>query len=119
MNSAFSFIFTKSSYGQSIIQEGLDMAMLTASMEQKVYMIFIGAGVQLLKNKQNGNKLGYKDYLPKIKAAKLYGVEKVYACAKAIETRNLTIQTEQNEIEIINSNTIKSIIEQSNHVVTF
>lgn len=64
-------------------REGLDLALLSASFEQTVRLIFVDEGVLHLIDNQDSELIDTKDYIATLKALPLYDIEEVYACQQS------------------------------------
>lgn len=77
-------IFRHAPHGSAKGREGLDFALLSASFEQEVSLIFADEGVLNLIPQQAPETIGAKDFLAAFKALPLYDIESVYACQQSL-----------------------------------
>lgn len=117
--SSLTFVLTKPSYSESSIEESINMALLAASMDQDVTIIFINDGINVMLNAQNGALIGYQDYTAKLGALSLYEIDKLYACEQSLINREISLEKLHNGIKPINAAKIKHIIDQSNKTLIF
>ncbi|CAM2798831.1 sulfurtransferase complex subunit TusC [Shewanella loihica] len=77
-------IFRHAPHGSAKGREGLDFALLSASFEQEVSLIFVDEGVLNLLPQQTPEAIGAKDFLAAFKALPLYDIECVFACQQSL-----------------------------------
>ncbi|WP_298774139.1 sulfurtransferase complex subunit TusC [uncultured Shewanella sp.] len=83
-------IFRKGPHDNASGREGLDLALLSASYEQEVSLIFTSDGLfNLLKN-QAPEHIGCKDYIATFKALPLYDIDTILVCQESMDTFGLT-----------------------------
>ena len=100
-------------------REALDLAMLSASFEQIVKLIFIDEGVFNLVKGQAPELFGGKDYVSTFKALPLYDIEDIYVCEKAL-SQNLIEKSELViEATIVTTNRIQKLINEADEVLVF
>tara|TARA_B100001094_G_C18165590_1_gene791860 strand:- start:1858 stop:2217 length:360 start_codon:yes stop_codon:yes gene_type:complete len=114
------FVFTQASFANLDGREGQDMALLCASFEQEVQLVFMQDGVYQLLRGQQPEKVGCKDYLARLKALSLYDIEQVYVCAQALKARQL----KQEDLfvtptQLIESTALHQLFKQADHVMVF
>ncbi|MCL1076865.1 sulfurtransferase complex subunit TusC [Parashewanella spongiae] len=66
-------------------REALDLAMLSASFDQHVKLIFIDEGVFNTLKDQQIEQTGAKDYISTFKALSLYDIDDVYICKTSMD----------------------------------
>ncbi|AFP31031.1 DsrE family protein [Marinobacter sp. BSs20148] len=76
-------------YGSWSGREGLDMAFSLAAFDQSCALLFSGAGVNWLRAGQQPNSLGQKSVAQNLGAAAIFGVEALYADARACQRYGL------------------------------
>jgi tRNA 2-thiouridine synthesizing protein C len=74
---AIAIIFRQSPHGNAAGREALDLALMAATYEQQVHLIFIDEGVLNLLDNQQPELIGCKDYIATFKALDLYEVASV------------------------------------------
>ncbi|MCK0164095.1 DsrE family protein [Marinobacter sp. S6332] len=70
-------------YGIWAGREALDMAFSLAAFDQPVSILFTGAGVNWLRTYQDTREINQKSVEKNLSAAPIFGVEAMYACARA------------------------------------
>lgn len=113
------FVFTKNSYGNYATAEGLDMAMALAAMEQNISIILIHEGVLIGIKDQNGEHIGYKDYLAKIPSFPLYDINNIHACSESTTCRNITKDMLLSNIKLTSKAEIINIIQEADETISF
>ena len=117
--SSLTFVLTKPSYSDSSVEESINMALLAASMDQDVTIIFINDGINVMLNAQNGVLIGYQEYTAKLGALSLYEINKLYICEQSLMKREVSLAELHNGIKPINAAKIKHIINQSDKTLIF
>ncbi len=77
-------LFRSAPHGTTKGREALDFALLSASFEQEVSLIFVDEGVLHLIKDQQSELIGGKDYLAALKALPIYDIEAVFACKQSL-----------------------------------
>ncbi|MDP2635757.1 MAG: sulfurtransferase complex subunit TusC [Pseudoalteromonas sp.] len=72
------------------IRDALDMTLIFAAIEQNISWLFTGPAVLALKENQNPESLGLKNYFKSIKTLEIYDVENIYVCEKSLLDYNLS-----------------------------
>ncbi len=112
-------IFRKSPIGNTSSREGLDFAMLSASFEQEVSIIFTDEAVLHLLPEQQPELVGSKDYLSTFKALSLYDIDTVLVCQNSAVQFGITAKDFNFEAELASEKHIQTLIQQSNEVVVY
>ena len=114
------FVFTQTSFANLDGREGQDMALLCASFEQDVQLVFMQDAVYQLLGNQQPEKVGCKDYLARLKALSLYDIEQVYVCKASLQARQL--KQEQlflTQTQLIDALELNQLFKQADHVMVF
>lgn len=77
-------VIDKAPYGDWQGREILDMALSLAAFDRPVALLFRGEGVNWLRPEQNGSLLRQKTVSRNLGAAKMFGVEEIYADQDAL-----------------------------------
>lgn len=112
-------IFRHSPLGNSSSREGLDFALLSASFEQQVSVIFTDEAVLHLLSQQQPELVGSKDYLSTFKALSLYDIETVLVCKQSAIQFGLQQDDFHFEAQLASTAEIKQLIAQSHEVVVY
>ncbi len=100
-------------------REALDLAMLSASFEQRVKLIFIDEGIFNLLNGQTPEQLGGKDYISAFKALPLYDIEDIYVCDKSISQHSIKQSELIVDATTITTDRIRTLISEADEVLVF
>ncbi|MDO6678896.1 sulfurtransferase complex subunit TusC [Shewanella sp. 10N.286.51.B2] len=112
-------IFRQSPLGNSSSREGLDFALLSASFEQQVSVVFTDEAVLHLLANQQPELVGSKDYLSTFKALNIYDIETVLVCEQSAKQFGITEDKFNFEAQLADSNAIKQLLAQSDEVVVY
>jgi len=112
-------VFRRAPHGSPHGREALDLALLSASFEQEVSLIFVDDGVLNLIKDQQPERVGAKDYIATFGALPLYDVDTVLACEESLleydlEPTELTI-----EVEKVSPSMITEQLTQVDEVLVF
>ncbi|WP_299491587.1 sulfurtransferase complex subunit TusC [uncultured Shewanella sp.] len=83
-------VFRKGPHDNAAGREGLDLALLSASFEQEVSLVFTADGIFNLLSDQHPEAIGCKDYLATFKALPLYDIDSVFVCQDTMDAFGLT-----------------------------
>jgi len=83
-------IFRRAPHGTPHGREALDLALLSASFEQQVSLIFADEGVLNLVAQQVPELVGAKDYIATFGALPLYDVDTILVCQDSLAQYGLT-----------------------------
>ncbi len=100
-------------------REALDLAMLSASFDQHVKLIFIDTGILNLLNHQKIELTGGKDFVATFKALSLYDIDDVYLCSTAMNDFSLESSDMLIDHTIAEPSEISRIIHDSDEVLIF
>lgn len=112
-------IFRHSPIGNSASREGLDFALLSASFEQQVCVVFSDEAVLHLVKNQQPELVGSKDYLSTFKALNLYDIETVLVCQESAKQFGLKQDDFNFEAELASTTDIQQLLAQSDEVVVY
>ncbi|MCL1124444.1 sulfurtransferase complex subunit TusC [Shewanella surugensis] len=82
-------IFRRGPHDNAAGREGLDLALLSASYEQEVSLVFTADGLFNLLSNQAPERIGCKDYIATFKALPLYDIDSVFVCQDAMQALGL------------------------------
>ena len=83
------FLLNQAPYGSSYALEALESVLVAAVFEQRVSVLFKGAGLHQLRKGQNGAALGQRTLEKVLGALPEYGVEGLFACRPSAERLGL------------------------------
>ncbi|WOT06830.1 sulfurtransferase complex subunit TusC [Shewanella youngdeokensis] len=91
-------IFRQAPHGNAQGREALDLALLSASFEQEVSLIFTDEGILNLLDNQEPELIGAKDYIATFGALPMYDVDTILVCQQSMQT--LAIQASDFKIDV-------------------
>jgi tRNA 2-thiouridine synthesizing protein C len=112
-------VFRHAPHGKAHSREGLDLALLSASFEQDVSLVFVDDGVLNLLAQQDPTKIGGRDFIATFKALPFYDIEKAFVCQGSLSSRGLTIQDCFIPVEAISYEAIRQLFETSDEVLVY
>ena len=112
-------IFRKGPHDNPSGREGLDLALLSASYEQSVCLIFTADGLFNLIQGQSPELAGCKDYIATFKALPLYDIDTVLVCKDSMAEFGLTQQDLLIPATICNNSCIKQQLQHADQVWVF
>ena len=111
---------TQASFANLDGREGQDMALLCASFDQDVELVFMQDAVYQLVGQQRPEQIGCKDYLARLKGLALYDIEQVYVCQSSLENRGLKKdQLCLNQLNLVDTKQLQHILEQADHIMVY
>lgn len=112
-------IFRHAPLGTTSAREGLDFAMLSASFEQQVSLVFTNEAVLHLLAGQTPENAGSKDYISAFKALSLYDIDTVLVCAQSMSSLGLTANDLNITANIVQPTTITQTLQTADEVLVF
>ncbi|MBL4815057.1 MAG: sulfurtransferase complex subunit TusC [Shewanella sp.] len=112
-------VFRRAPHGTPHGREALDLALLSASFEQDVSLIFVDEGVLHLMPDQQPETAGAKDYIATFGALELYDIETVLACQSSLERFGLANSELTISVERVTSNNITEQLQAADEVLVF
>ncbi len=112
-------IFRHAPHSTSHGREALDLAMLSASFEQEVSLIFVDEGILHLLPNQHSELVGSKDYIATFKALPLYDVEDLFVCQTSLEQLEIPASHLNLAPEILDTRAIANKLSQADEVLVF
>ncbi|MCE9687319.1 sulfurtransferase complex subunit TusC [Shewanella sp. AS16] len=112
-------VFRRAPHGTAHGREGLDLALLSASFEQEVSLLFMDEGVLNLLKQQQPELIGAKDYIATFKALPLYDVETVLVCKQSLAELGLSTGLLSIPVTVFNHEQIAGHLAQADEVLVF
>lgn len=112
-------VFRHAPYGTTHTREGIDFALLSASFEQQVSLIFCDEAVLHLLPEQHAELAGSKDYVSVFKAFDLYEIETVLACEQSLNTMGLTVDDLAIDVQSASAQAITAQLALADEVLVF
>jgi len=112
-------LFRCSPHGTVRGREGLDLALLSASFEQEVSLVFVDEGVLHLIKDQQPDLIGAKDYISTFKALPLYDIDSVFVCKQSLADYGLSHSLLSIPVTVVNDEAIAAHLKQVDEVLVF
>lgn len=102
--------------GSAWVREGLDVALVTASLGQPVSLLLTGDGVYAAVRGQSVGALGQKGTLRMLEGLDMYDISPIYVDAPSLEARGLE---SGDLIECCSLCTTKALLHRHSHTLVF
>ncbi len=112
-------IFRHAPHGSSSSREGLDFALLSASFEQEVSLIFVDDGVLNLLKDQQPTLIGARDFVSTFKALPFYDIENIYSCRLSMSERGLYEDQSLIALKLLEVDEIAEQLNQADEVFVY
>ena len=112
-------VFRHAPHGKANSREALDFALLSASFEQTVSLIFVDDGVLNLLPNQAPAQIGGRDFISTFKALPLYDIEEVFVCETSLTSMGLTTQDCFIAVEALSCDQIIQQLKQADEVLVY
>ncbi len=129
----FMFLNRRAPYGTIYAWESLEVVLIAAAFEQNVSLMFIDDGVYQLTKGQDTTGIGMKNFSPTYRTLGDYEVRHMYVDKASLEARGLTAddlvevewedweteETVDNIVEVVDSDRVAELLEESDVVFSF
>lgn len=112
-------VFKTAPHGHANGREALDFALLSASFEQEVSLVFTDEGVLNLLTGQQPELIGGKDYIATFKALPMYDVEQVYVCKQSLAEFGMSRSALNIPVEVLSTEQIAALLNSTDEVLVF
>lgn len=109
----------QSPYGSSLARDGLDYVLTSAAYDQEISLVFMAEGVWQLHANQSPQNIGQKSQAAALDVLGLYDIENVFVCAEDLSERQLTADDLSVDVEVVNRQFIKGLIQEQDAVIGF
>lgn len=117
---SIAFVFTRAPHGNSSGREGLDAALATAAICDRVSLFFIGDGVLQLTPGQQPEQILARNYIATFGVLPLYDVEACFICADSLRERGLAADSQRVlAAEVLDSAALHARLSVVDHILTF
>ncbi|WP_445776679.1 sulfurtransferase complex subunit TusC [Shewanella sp.] len=116
---SLAIVFRHAPFGNTSGREGLDLAMLSASFEQQVSLIFTDEAVLHLLAGQTPEQAGAKDYLSALKALPLYDIETVLVSAESLAILGINASELSIDAQVVTADLITQTLQTVDEVLVF
>ncbi len=113
------FTLRHAPYGSSLAKEALDAILATSVYEQDLSVLFMDDGVFQLIESQQADVIGEKNMIKILSAFALYDIDALFACEASLNQRGLTKSHIPDQITIIDDESVKSLLRQQDHLLSF
>ena len=113
------YILSRAPYSNASGQEALDAALIGASFDLDVSILFIHDGVFQLKQGQNSQAGGLKEFTKTYKALEDFGIDKIYLHDLSLDARGLDKSELMCKVITLDSQGVKKLIKKQITVLTF
>lgn len=113
------FLNRRGPHGSIHAQEALEVVLVGAAFDQRVRLVFMDDGVYQLKRGQDTGELGVKDFARAWRALELYEPERVVVEDVSLSVRGLSAADLMIEVEVIDSDAIARLLDDSDTVLSF
>ena len=115
----FMLVNRKAPYGTSYALEGLEVVLITATLDQDVSVVFMDDGVYALARGQQTQGIGIKNFSAGYRALEGYDVEKLYADSDSLAQRGLTVQDLVVPVEVLDARQMGELMAQQDVILSF
>lgn len=115
----FMYVNRKAPYGTVYALESLEVVLIGAAFDQDVSLAFIDDGVYQLTKGQATDGIGMKNFSPTYRALEMYDVEKLYVEKESLEARGLTEDNLIVPVEVMDSATLRDLMDSQDVVLSF
>lgn len=112
-------MFTQPPLTASFPKEGLDLALVSSTFEQRTGLVFLGAGVLQLHPMQQPDLLNLKGTQAMLKALALYDIDQVFVEQQALLDYNLTAAELLLPVQLCNTEQLQQHLATSRNLLTF
>ena len=112
-------VFRRPPHGTPHGREALDLALLSASFEQQVTLIFTDEGVLNLVSDQHPELIGARNYIATFKALPFYDIEDVLVCSDSLNEFGLKRSILNIEAEVVVADVISQRLLDADEVLVF
>ncbi len=116
---SFLIINRHSPYQTNSAKEALDVALMTAVFNQKTSVLFMDDGIYQLLKKQDPTDITQKNSAATFPMLEMYDVDAVYVEQASLEARNLNEQDLLMPVQVIDSESLRELIENQTIILNF
>lgn len=107
-------------HGSVFAAEGLDLALVAATFEHRVTLVFMDDGVfQLLKNQAPEQAFGMRDFCRALRALPQYGCEAVLAEGESLQARKVVAEDFLTTVTVVGRGELMEILAAQDCVIDF
>lgn len=113
------FLNRKPPYSSMALKESLDAALVTASFNQEVSLLFMGDGVFQLLDQQKAEAIESKHHGAMFAGLELYDIDRVYVAAESLKERHLDESDLIMPVQLLNQEAVHVLLQQQDAVLSF
>jgi len=113
------YIISKAPYSNASGQEALDAALIGASFDQSVSLLFLHDGVFQLKAEQDTETSNIKEFTKGYRALNDFGIEDVFCLDVSLAARGLRNEDMMLEVQVLDSPQVADLVTNADKVFTF
>lgn len=107
-------------YGNQRAREALDVALVAATYDQDVSLLFMDDGVFQLLKQQQPDAIAQKNLAANLSALPLYGVDKIYVHCESLTQRGIAQgDLILDEIQRVDSQVLKYLLKEQDQLLSF
>lgn len=115
----FMLVNRKAPYGTIYALESLEVALITATFDQDVSLVFMDDGVYQLVKGQQTQGIGIKNFSPTYRALEGYDVEKLYVDDESMTQRGLKSEDLLVPVEVLSSAQLGQLMAEQDVILSF
>jgi tRNA 2-thiouridine synthesizing protein C len=115
----FMLVNRKAPYGTIYALESLEVALITATFDQDVSLVFMDDGVYQLVKGQQTQGIGIKNFSPTYRALEGYDVEKLYVDDESMTQRGLKSEDLLVPVEVLSSAQLGQMMAEQDVILSF
>ena len=115
----FMLVNRKAPYGTIYALESLEVALITATFDQDVSLVFMDDGVYQLVKGQQTQGIGIKNFPPTYRALEGYDVEKLYVDDESMTQRGLKSEDLLVPVEVLSSAQLGQLMAEQDVILSF
>ncbi|ACE82967.1 sulfurtransferase complex subunit TusC [Cellvibrio japonicus] len=107
-------------YGTSRAREALDVALVAATYDQDISLLFMDDGIFQLLKAQSPEDIHQKNHAANLSALPLYGIEKIYVHYESLEIRKITTNDLiLDNLQLLNNQDVSRLIQEQDQLLSF
>ena len=113
------YVNRRAPYGSIYALESLEVVLMGAAFSQDVSVVFMDDGVYQIKQGQDTNDLGMKNFSPAYRALETYDVDQLYVERESLEARGLTVEELLVPVSVLSRDDLATLMEEQDVVFNF
>ena len=113
------FVNRKAPHGSIYAYEGMEVVLIFGAYDQEISAVFLDDAVYSLKKGQDTSAVGTKEFSATFRVFEAYGVETIYVDRDSLEQRGLTADDLLMDVEVVDSATIRTAMQNQDVLLPF